>query len=290
MVSFQHPVVRFWLSNVSELQAHLVPDDRQGVALFVTNLGAAVFVLPYLVVRWVREPGEGAWRARLLVLLSWAAFLPLALAQIRWATYVQLLVAMGLGEVVASVRGRLAVVRGGAARDLARAGAVSALLVGPFLLGVMLDSSAEAAAPPDPAAEAPGQPCDYTQIARYLARDPALGGRARTVAAIMDAGPALLYLSPHRVLATPYANEAGMVASWELMNATDPDRARQIAAVRQVELVLLCPARERGFFVSTDVAGDTTLYGWLLSGRPPSWLSPLALPDSIEGARLFQVR
>jgi hypothetical protein len=129
--------------------------------------------------------------------------------------------------------------------------------------------------------------CDFTPVARHLASEPSLSTRPMTVAAMMDAGPPILYFTTHRVLAAPYGNE-GIVAVHELLNATRDDRALALMTDRQVDLVLLCPAREGGFFHRTGDSGEPTLYGRLLDGTPPPWLEPVPLPDGLQGAHLFR--
>jgi hypothetical protein len=311
MVDFRHPLVRFWLSRVSELRPLLLPVDADGRRMFLVNVGSSLFLVPFFAARVWRARGRDLRGGHLLMGIALAAFFPLALYQVRWVTYVQLLLAILLAELIAVVRETLRRRAPRGLAHLARAACTAALLGGPLSLALWATGHPEGlgqglggepgVAPPGAlggaapgADEGPDEPslvppCDFAALARYLADDPGLGARPRTVAALMDAGPALLYLSRHRVLSTPYGNESGLVASHELLNATDDVRARAVAAEREVDLLLLCPSRERGFFVPVTAEGDSTLYGRLLDGRPPDWIEPLALPDSLRGARLFGV-
>jgi hypothetical protein len=287
-VEVEHPVVREWLGRVSELQPTLTPTDATRLGFFLANAGAVLVAGPY-VLNALRRSGGKSWAPWLLMATLLVVFLPTALAQIRWVTYVQLVIPILLARFVLDVR---AVAHRRLPHRLRVPMVVSvalAVLVGPLVLGALVLAAVQE---PDGGSVAGRtfQACDYTVLARHLGTDHELSSRARTVAAIMDAGPAILYFTDHRVLATPYhRNVGGIVASHELVNASDDGVARALAAERQVDLILLCPAREVRFFVPTTASGDTTLYGRLLDGRPPDWLEPVALPPHLQGALLFQV-
>jgi hypothetical protein len=219
-----------------------------------------------------------------------AVLLLLSLLQVRWVLYVQTILALVLARIIVVIWTALYHRTRPAIHVPVGMLATVALVAGPWFAGALVTANAEGTAAADPLAGESQPACDLTALARHLGTDPDLATRPRTVAAMMDAGPAILYFTSHRVLATPYhRNEGGIVATYDLLNATDDALARKLAEEREVDLILLCPAREDGFFLPTTASGDTTLYGRLLAGQPPSWIVAVPLPGSLEGAHLFEL-
>jgi len=99
-------------------------------------------------------------------------------------------------------------------------------------------------------------------------------------------GLQLLYRTPHRVIATPYhRNVAGILDTFAIINATDPEDAYRMLIAREVDLILLCPqTKER------PAPGGTNFRDQILNNQLPEWLREVPLPPRVDKPfRLFVV-
>lgn len=105
----------------------------------------------------------------------------------------------------------------------------------------------------------------------------------RTLAAPIDAGPALLFLTRHRLLAGPYhRNVRGLTDNRRIFAGTERE-ARATVAARGVEAILFC----RNFAgLSNYPDRPAFLDGRLAAGNPPRWLLPVVRG---EGIALYRV-
>ncbi|MDW8314694.1 MAG: hypothetical protein RMK64_06965 [Rhodovarius sp.] len=95
-----------------------------------------------------------------------------------------------------------------------------------------------------------------------------------------NAGPALAWFAPVRVVGAPYHRGAAALADTDrLVVASDEREAQALIARRQASLLLFCrdrPGLAEGFRAA------------LLAGAPPpAWLAPIALPEDL--AQRFQL-
>lgn len=173
-------------------------------------------------------------------------------------------------------------------RGLLRGGFISAMLLGPILVGSSLMTADVEAR------DASGQSlagCDVRQVAAYLETDPRWVARPQTILTFLDIGPELLYRTRHAVIGTPYhRNGDGIFDSYRIMAASDQDTARDLIDQRRIDLVLLCQSpAERSFYAVPE--GEQTLYQRLDRGTPPVWLSSVELPPALRNqAALYRVR
>jgi hypothetical protein len=276
MVDVTDPVVRTWLSRVTELQPALLPTEARRAGLLLANAGSALVVLPTLV------PGLRRDARVLLLFVGITGCLALALAQVRWITYVQVMSAPALAMLVVHVRGRWS----GEARTalVKRVVATAGLIAGPLLAGAALFQMAS----PD-LVQGTEIACEPEAVATWLATDPRWRDAPRTIAAYTDLGPVILYRSHHRVLATPYhRNAQGIRAAYDLLSTVDDERALALAREGDIDLILLCPQLDQAFFAS-ERGGRTTLYGRLVTGTGPVWLRPVPAADVPPGIRAYAV-
>ena len=128
---------------------------------------------------------------------------------------------------------------------------------------------------PEPASGAGGwkTDCDVATVLDALNDPAALGAAARTVAAPIDAGPALLFLTRHKVLAGPYhRNVRGLTDNRRVFAGTEAE-ARAAIAARDVDAIVFC----RKFAGLSDYPDRPAfLDDRLASDRPPGWLLPVA--------------
>jgi hypothetical protein len=289
-------VLEGWLQHVYEFHP-LFPTQVGQAGSFLMVLGGSLALLPFVLL-WAREGGRGPrGQAWLFVGVSLGVCVALAAWQTRFGAYSGVLTALVAVEAIRRVRvaiGRRA--RTGPAPLLARVGATAGILMGPILLGGVaealtpLPGTANGAASSGAEATAAlATGCPVGALATVLAEPDGWGARPRTIATFLDFGPELLYRTPHRVLAGPYhRNDEGIMDSWRLFTTTEEAEARRLVEARQVELLLLCPARDENYYGRVE---GPTLYRDLRSGSPPPWLTRRPLESELDEAfLLFEVR
>jgi asparagine N-glycosylation enzyme membrane subunit Stt3 len=251
-----------WLSQVQELEPLPLTPGRA-----IAYLGApvaAMALLPVLI-------GAGSPARRGLAVLGLALVVPtlLGIAQLRWFVYSQLIGSALLAVAVSLARSRLP--------DRFRYTVLKALLVpaaaaGWLVVGTIIGAPSASPRPGTAPACAEADVIESLRSAAFRHR--------RTIAAHVDLGPAILFLTPHAVVAAPY-HGSGTLAVYDALNATDTARARRLLDAREVDLVIVCPGLDESLFLQ-EVQGRRTLYGQLRAGHPPSWLRPL---DGVQGSK-----
>ncbi|HEX9718514.1 MAG TPA: hypothetical protein VGA59_02190, partial [Ramlibacter sp.] len=99
------------------------------------------------------------------------------------------------------------------------------------------------------------------------------------IAAPLDAGPELLYRTPHAVLGVPYhRNIAGDTALIALLSSTDDAAAKDIATKHLVDLVLVCATGPEIPAYGAIARGALAVR--LAGGAAPGWLMPVTLERS----------
>lgn len=278
-------LIRVWLAQVAELQA-LWPTHAGGWGRFTVYLGLAVVTLPgaLWLLAWERSDArEAAW---LFLATALAVFFVAAGFRVRFAAFAELLAVVfvaGLMDRAIPSRDRAPRAGGGM---VVRSLAATVVVTGPVVIGALLWSVSGSL--PSRATASPGAACSVKEMADHLTSQRWLAYAPLTIAAHVDFGPELLYRTPHRVLATPYHRNPGVVAAHRLLTSRDPEISRTMARRRGVDLVLLCPSADRTFFDTTP--GDGSLYRRLLEGNPPDWALERRLPpDLARGFTLYSV-
>jgi hypothetical protein len=232
---------------------------------WVLYLGPVLLALP--IGLWRLQMPQIGW-SWLVPTMGLAAYLPLAILQLRWAPYVALLALPGYSAALTWSLKALApkpVLPAIFAAVLARTMVVLGFAFGFFLLSAIL-----------PGNTGEQTKCPYDAMARHLAkRFPA----PQRILSYMTIAPAILYRSQHEVIATPYfRNTRGGRDGLAFFRATDTTAAFEIVRRRKVDLVLSCP-RDR----------ESRIYG---PAQPmPSWLRALELPAELsQWYRLYRVQ
>jgi hypothetical protein len=133
--------------------------------------------------------------------------------------------------------------------------------------------------------------CPIRELAPLL-NDPAgLGAAPKTILALIDFGPELLYRTRHSVLAIPnHRRQPGFTAGYRIMTASDFAAAERGLRSAGVDLVLVCPNSAESWFYNTE-SGAETLSQALQAGDPPGYLSRVALPEPLNGQfKLYALR
>jgi len=214
--------------------------------------------------QWATSPGRVLYLLALplagLALLVWRAVRAPAGSRAPWLALL-VLVAGGFllpwwqtrGALLANAYATLALAC--VAADLnSRAGRETALLrrlawrAGPVLLTLLLPiAAALTVVALTNRNEVPNQPaCDLTEVLRVI-NQPAYRARAPLlIAAPGNQGPALLWGSPHAVLAAPYHRIGEGLQDNKYVLEGDLDSQREVVARRGGMLVIRCPDEEQG--------------------------------------------
>jgi len=291
LVGIDPRVVKTWFTSIAEVQSPLVQQDPLLAAhLTLYHAGpplAAALWLP----RLIRRSAGAERRGWLAVGLALALFLPLALWQLRWSSYAQLIAALPYTALLLAVLDRAGLrlppppssdralqFSRGVALGLTRA-LVVLLVGGAFIL-------ASSALRAGFGGGEQGVYCKMDAMAAHLGQ--AYPQPRRVMAYIFNA-PELLYRTRHSVVATPYhQNEAGLLDTLDFFGARDETQARRIAEARGLDLVLACPKDEESGLYRAGIG--ESLLARLENGAPPAWLTPVPLPRSLADYRLYEVR
>ena len=284
LVDVDPRIFPIWLDHVVEVQS-IFPDSRKTLSKFIVYLGLAPICVPFLIWMLVKEREGALWLGWLFIGIALALLLAVSIRYVRFAPYAEILSVI----VAAEVLRRLLTWTAGFRRDLA--GAATRVFI---MFGLAFGPAvASAAVAPDKTEAAEKKKrlrgaCDLRDMAPYLNT---LGGtagqRPKTVLAIYDLGPELLYRTDHSVIAGPYhRNGQGIYDTYRMFAAKDNASVLSLVNARRINLVLLCPSGpEAGLF-----RDEATFYQRLMRGEHPAWLKPVTLPSSLaKSFHLFAV-
>ncbi len=266
----------YWLKAVSEARAFLDFYHSQpaaAVAMAILPVAALVSV----VWQWARsnERADPRWPA-LVVLV--ASGLALMAWQIRGASYAGLVAAIALIPLAATVNAWA----DRSKRILARVGLrVMVPMICVFAVAAPYGLLGPASGPP---AAARGARCDVLSALAALTDPAGLAAEVRIIAAPVDVGPHILFLTRHKVLAAPYhRNVRGLADNRRIFAGTEKQALATIRA-RKVGAILYCRK-----YAPFSAYGDRPAFlnDRLGAGRPPPWLVPVM---GGGGLGLFRVR
>ena len=254
-------VDRYWYRLVMEGQ----PLWKQEAAAWVPaliQLGAAlgvVLVLRQRSMDWVR----GWWGEYLVLLL---ASIALGLLVARSIAFASIIAALPLGWLASTLLLRLR--KPGA--PLAALGTLVAMIV--LLAPMSLVMAARAIIPSEePAATSvASSSCDiYANASRFRALD------TGTIFAPLDMGPAILFETDHKVVATGHHRAADAMAQVIGAFMTEPGEARAIITSRDADYLALCTdIAEARIYANEAPAG---LAAQIMAGDQPDWLEKVEL-------------
>lgn len=103
----------------------------------------------------------------------------------------------------------------------------------------------------------------------------------------LDTGPALLYVSHHRILASGHHRASAAMRDVIEAFRGSAGQARTIIARRGIDYVAFCPGLSEPMLYQADAPGG--FMAQLLANRVPDWLSPVPL-KGINGLQIYRVR
>ncbi len=269
--------------HIEELQPLVrIPESPDGdwvraVTRPLLWLGLALMAGPWLIYRiW---SATGAERLAWIYLgLGAAIFLPLAARQARWAFYPEVFLLIPYAALAGAFLDRVA-----AYTSQQVIGVVRPLVVVTLCAWFYVPASMLNAAPQSSAAIRSAATCPLRDLAPLL-NDPAgLGAAPKTILALIDFGPEILYRTQHSVLSIPnHRYQPGFAAGYRIMTASDFATAERGLRAAGVDLVLVCPNSVEDWFYNTE-SDATTLSEALQAGDPPGYLNQVELPEPLNG-------
>ena len=268
-------ILQKWIVRLQEYRP-LITAELQDIGLAVFRVGPILVAGGWLI--WTLRRGEGKKRdAALSMSIFLAVFLALAFIQVRWAGYVGALMIVPWCAALAAILAWKQ--KDGTRRLSLNILLFLAALLGHFVLGAALLTAAGGGPDWNTATR---DACDWRSIEAVLRAKADAAGRPLLILSYIHQGPELLYRSGQQVVGTPYhRNVRGILDTIDAFSSATDARARAMVRERQVDLLLGCrnsteiqlyrPAEERTYFL-----------GELLAGRPPAWLHPVPLPQSVR--------
>ena len=234
MVDVDPRVIRDWYAHNAEVAGMIGADGFKfsDPKVIVYGLQALV-IFPFLIFRAcrVQDTTRRIWMLLAVLSLTVAG---LAVMELRWSVYFELIAAIGIGLVLAILFAKMESWNI-AARALCRIPLVLGLMIGPQLVGLTFATSQSN--------NTKVAGCDIKQLASYLNTNYA--DRAHTILASNFAGPELLYRTKHNVIGTPYhRNGPGILDSIDVLEWRDGETSQAIIERRKIDLILICPLSE----------------------------------------------
>lgn len=254
------------LDNIGEVTP-LLPGNRAALPPFLFQLGLTCVSLAGLVLMLWRGTASER-RAALVCLLGLLAYLPLALAMMRWASYTQVLAVVPLlylGQRVMQGPPGL------------RVAVVGALVGGPYVAAALVTVP--------PAAARPAATCDWAAVQRVLVAQ-SRGRDDDILYTYVFVGPGILWTTGYRVVGAPYFHNTGVMETQAAFSAMDDAPLRAAMVRRGATWLLVCGAEAEGrLYHAKD---GESLHDRLVRGVAPDWLRPVALPPELEPFRLYR--
>ena len=257
---------------------------KLGRSIFL--LGIAIPAIPYLGwLIWKEKDSHlrGFW---LMIGVGVLVYLPLTLREVRWVPYAELLLVLPYAQLVHQLVLRYDRLLKFPWQGLVKAGVVLVGALG-FVVGGSTLMKVDAS---DGSGDSMAKGCPLTPLSKFLNDPNSWGDRERTILAFVNFGPELLYRTPHRVVATPYHRNGGVIDTHRIMSDTTGEIAEQIVNDRQINLILVCPASSAEPAFYTPSKGEPSFYDLLHDGKGPDWVEEIILPpDLSEKFKLFSV-
>lgn len=258
-------IIPIWLSTVQEIQP-LLDFSQRGVGKMILYLTPVTICLPYMLYKGIykRQTFTAEW---LVYGVGMGIYIPLALYQVRWAAYAEVVMLFPTVFILQKILDKLASIRGSSWRVIGRALVTVIFCVGAIIVSHLVMP-----------AENAGKNITATKIATFLNDPSGVGILPKTIVTDLYFGPEILYRTSHQVIGTPYhRNGDGIMFVHDVLKAQNDEEAYQMLYQRDVDLILLCPETMGHNFE------ENSLYSRLLKGQYPAWIAPMELPAELQG-------
>jgi len=279
-------IQRLWMSQVKEAQPLLLHmDSVMGISRLVSMWGLAFIVLPFgSYVTWLnRKMLPKLWVVFWAGVLVW---LPLSFYQIRCLPYLEIIMLFPtviLGYKAMSYPWKVKpdskwIVDEVIVFILTFSPAFISMLI--LWVGILTGSMT---IPP----QYVNRLEDSLSIFQKIKEEQG----TKTVLTYIDFGAEIAYYSSHKIVACPYhRNSDGMLLLYNVMTAETDAEALELLKQGNVDIVALYPTGcEKIFYLKTDK--EDTFYKRFLDGKYPKWLTPIKVPEELDGdCYLFEVK
>jgi len=262
--------IQYWLTEVGEAQPLVdVFHWKPGIAISVIILPLAALVS--IAWQWSQssDRGDPCWIALFVLVLSGIA---LVVWQVRGASYAGLVAGIALLPLATGMNERARHSK----TALTRAGQRICVPMTCFL-AIVLTHLIQSE--PDRYGEKWSTTCDVRSVLALLSDPTGFGAGAQLIAAPINVGPSMLFLTHHEVLAASYHRNVRGLSDYRLIFAGSEEQAVETVRSRDVDAVLFCitemsasPFEDRPAFLNARLA----------SGDPPWWLIPLFHDDDMD--------
>ncbi len=262
----------YWFDAVKEARSLFdLYHQEPGTAVVFVLLPLAALVSVAWQWAHAADRADPGWIALVVLVLSGLA---LVAWQIRGVAYAGLVASLALIPLAARVNERA----DRSQRILARVGLRFCI---PMIYVFAVVSLQLASSQP---ADEQKSECKVSSALAAFTDPTGLGAQARTIAAPIDAGPTILFLTRHKVLAAPYHRNIQGLSDNRRIFAGTQEEALALVRARDVEAILFC---QEDTPITAYADRPAFLNDRLGAGRPPWWLVPVMLED---GLGLYQVR
>lgn len=286
LVDFRSPVFDAWLRDNTEVRPNW-PIDRSSLDLFLINMGPAIIALGYMGLHWKSASAERR-NVFAILLLGFAVYLPLALYQVRWTSYVQGLTLLPFVIALTGVwRWQGAVRFAGQAFPL-RSLVAAVIVTGPFIASAFVAGTGTGSASTQFVANnGPYRNCDRIGISEYLSRTHQGGASDDILFTYSFWGSEIVWRTPYSVVGAPYGNTQSLSDTEILFKAPSDVVAAKVIDRRGIDLILICTV----YFENRKYAAGGSTFFNRLTGDPPAWLAPVGLPAHLAPTfRLYRVQ
>jgi hypothetical protein len=270
------------LARIKELQPLIVFGGKEGtwgqvLAKPILWLGIAIPALPYLLYRAAARQG-GPRRAWIFLGILALVFVALAIAQLRWTAYPEIVLLVPYAALAGTLLDWLVIRLPERPVTILRPLLVMTLAVWIYAPTALSGSDGGGA----PIAKSSGAACPLRPLSAFLSDPAGQGAAPKRLLAFVDFGPELLYRTPHSVLAIPHHRfQPGFTVSHQIMTADDFSVSRRLLRDYAIDLIVICPGSNESLVYQADTGG-LTFYQALSAGEVPDFLFPVELPPSLS--------
>lgn len=279
------------LVRIKELQPLIVLGGQewtwgQILAKPIMWLGIGIPALPYLLYR-IATRERAPRRAWIFLGILALVFVALAIAQLRWTAYPEIVLLIPYAALAGTLLDWLAVRLPERPVTILRPLLVMTVAVWIYVPTALFGPDGGGA----PMAKPSGAACPLRPLSAFLSDPVGQGAAPKRLLAFVDFGPELLYRTPHAVLAIPnHRFQPGFTVSHGIMTADDFSVSRSLLWDYAIDLIVICPGSNESLVYQADTGG-LTFYQALGSGEIPDFLSPVELPPTLnQSFKVFALR
>ena len=270
------PVVReFWYLRVSEG----LPIWHQSISDAVQTVSLPLLALVGLALRWRVSTGACRWLWAEYALLVGAALVVAVLVERASA------VAAAFAAPIAAAQVRRWLDDANEIPTLGRRLAVMLAALTALVPALPVRTIKTLALPQQAALERQVESNTKCELAKNLRGITALP--AANFLSTLDTGPALLYVSDHRIVASGHHRTSAAMRDVITAFRGSAEQAHEIVIRRRVGYIAFCPGLVEPMMYQADAPDG--FMAQLLQGTLPSWLEPVTL-QNVNGLRVYRVR